>query len=102
MKGKVLAGTFTPKTENRRTKVAKGPIDFSGIKNLEDSLNQVKNIRSILIGGSVEEGTFIIINLEKPVQLLDVLRTMPTIEQAGNNKKKKNNIIITLKPPISG
>ena len=77
------------------------PIDFSGIKNLQDSLNQVKNILLILIGGSVDEGSFIVINLEKPVQMLDV-RTLPTIEQTSINNKKNSNIIITLKPPVSG
>ena len=70
------------------------PADYERVKNLEESLGRVKNLRVVLVGGSAREGTRIVVSAEEPVPLLSVLSEMPPVEQAV---KKGNDIQITLK-----
>ena len=57
-------------------------------------MREVQNLRLVLIGGSVEEGTKIVISAEKPIPLVSVIREMPPVEQVI---KKDKEIQVTLK-----
>lgn len=70
------------------------PIDLGQVRKLEEYLSQVQDLRLVLIGGSVDEGTEITVSAENPVPLMDVLREIPTVEQVVKKGKK---IQITLK-----
>ncbi len=75
------------------------PIDFGMMRKLQECLHQVENLRLVLVSGSVEEGTIIIVSVEKPIPLIDILRAMPPVEQVV---KKNKTIVVTLKPPTAG
>ena len=70
------------------------PINLGQIRNLEEHLRQVQDLRLLLTGGSVDEGTQIIVSAGKPIPLIDVLREMPPVEQVV---KKGKDIQVTLK-----
>ena len=57
------------------------PVDLDRIKKLEEYLRQVEDLRLVLVSGSVDEGTAIVVSAEKPISLVDVLREMPPVEQ---------------------
>jgi chemotaxis protein histidine kinase CheA len=57
------------------------PIDLAQMENLAKGLSQVENLRLILVGGSVDRGSRIIVSAEEPVPLLSILREMPVVEQ---------------------
>ena len=74
------------------------PVDCDQMRELEEYLCQVQELRLVLVGGSVEEGVEegikIIISAEKPTPLISVLREMPPVEQVV---KKGKEIQVTLK-----
>ena len=78
--------------------VIASPVDYEQMRELEEYLGQVQELRLVLVGGSVEEGVEegikIIISAEKPIPLIGVLREMPPVEQVV---KKGKEIQVTLK-----
>jgi len=70
------------------------PVDYEQMKELSEYLRQVQDLRLVLVGGSVEEGTKIVVSVEKPIPLVNVLREMPPVEQVI---KKGKEIQVTLK-----
>ena len=70
------------------------PVGYDEMRELEEYLRQVQELRLVLVGGSVEEGIKIVISAEKPIPLLNVLREMPPIERVV---KKGKEIQVTLK-----
>jgi hypothetical protein len=70
------------------------PVDFSQLWEFQNSLRQAENISVVRTGGSVEEGTIVVVSLEKPLPLIDILRGMPSIEQL---LKKNDRILVILK-----
>ena len=70
------------------------PIDLGQMEKLEKDLRQVEDLRLVLVGGSVDEGSQIVVSAGKPIPLIDILREMPPVEQVV---KKGNEIQITLK-----
>lgn len=72
------------------------PVDLGQMRKLEEYLQQAANLRLVLVGGSIDEGSMIVVLAEKPVSL-DVLRTMLPVEQVVEKK-----ITVTLKPPTGG
>ena len=70
------------------------PVDYEQMKELSEYLRQVQNLHLVLVGGSVEEGTKIVVSAEKPIPLVSVLREMPPVEQVV---KKGKEIQVTLK-----
>ena len=71
------------------------PIDLGQARKLEECLHQVQDLRLVLVGGSVAEGSEIIVSAEKSIPLIDILREMPPVEQVVKKGKK---IQIRLKP----
>jgi len=70
------------------------PIDLGQARKLEEHLSQVQDLRLVLVGGSVDEGTEIVVSADKPIPLIDILREMPPVEQVAKKGKK---IQITLR-----
>ena len=70
------------------------PVDISQVRKLEEYLRQVQNLRLVLIEGSVDEGTKIVVSVENPIHLMDIIRGMPPVEQVV---KKDREIQIMLK-----
>ena len=71
------------------------PIDLGQVRKLEECLHQVQDLRLVLVGGSVAEGSEVIVSAEKSIPLIDILREMPPVEQVVKKGKK---IQIRLKP----
>ena len=70
------------------------PIGPVQVKKLEECLSQTQDLRLVVIGGSISEGTEIIVSAEDPIPLIDILREMPPVAQAD---KKGKLIQVTLK-----
>jgi hypothetical protein len=70
------------------------PVDLSQIRNLEEHLGQIQDLRLLLTSGSVDEGTQIIVSAGKPIPLIDVLRRLPPVAEVV---KKGKDIQVTLK-----
>lgn len=63
------------------------PVDSGQVRKLEEHLSQVPELRLVLIGGSVAEGTEIVVSAESPIPLLDILRDMPPVAQVTKKGK---------------
>jgi hypothetical protein len=48
-----------------------------------------------MVGGSVKEGTIVVLSLQKPMPLFEILKTLPPVEQVVRDNKK---IMVKLKP----
>ena len=64
------------------------PVGVLQIKNLEEKLRLVQNLRVILTGGSVDEPIRIVVSAEQPIPLIDVLSQMPTVDQVTKEGKE--------------
>ena len=63
------------------------PPDSGQLKRLEEHLSQVQDLRLVVIGGSVEGGTEIVVSAESPIPLLDILREMPPVAEVTTKGK---------------
>lgn len=70
------------------------PIDLSQLATLKKDLGQVENLRLVLVGGSVEGGSKIIVSAEEPLPLVDILKEMPAVDQVF---RKGSEIQVRLK-----
>ena len=70
------------------------PIDIGQVRKLEEYLYQVQDLRLVLVGGSIDEGTEILVSAENPIPLIDALRELPPVDQIV---KKGKTIQLTLK-----
>ena len=64
------------------------PVDLDQMRKLEEYLCQVQDLRLVLVGGSRDEGTMIIVSAAKPIPLIDALRDIPLVEQVVKKGKK--------------
>ena len=69
------------------------PVDLTQLKTFEENLKQVQDLRLILVGGSMDEGTEIVVSAENPIPILDVSREMPTVAEV-NRKGKTTQITL--------
>ena len=69
-------------------------VDSDHMKELEENLRQIQNLRLVLIGGSVKKGIQIVISVEKPTPLIGILKEMPLVEEVVD---KGEEIQVTLK-----
>ncbi|MBA7603373.1 hypothetical protein ES703_10481 [subsurface metagenome] len=70
------------------------PIDLGQLDSLKKDLGQVENLHLVLVGGSVEGGSKIIVSAEEPLPLLDILKEMPAVDQVF---RKGSEIQVRLK-----
>jgi len=79
------------------------PSDISSkqLKQFEEYLGKLEDLKILMIGWSSDEGSIISVSLQKPLNLLHFFNEMPMVE---NVYKKRRKIIITLKtlPDNSG
>ena len=75
------------------------PIDLDQMRELEECLRQAESLRLVLVGGSIDEGGMIVLSVERPTPLIDVLRAMPPVEQVVKEDMK---LMVRLKSPPVG
>ncbi|MFC2004615.1 hypothetical protein ACFLUY_00140 [Chloroflexota bacterium] len=59
------------------------PIDLGQMRKLQQCLYQAQDLRIVLLSGSVDEGTSIVVSAARPIPLIDILREMPPVEQVN-------------------
>jgi hypothetical protein len=64
------------------------PIDLIRLRELEESLGQVEDLQLDLVGGSISDGTEIIVSMKKPLPLLEILNGMAPVEHTTKKDKK--------------
>ncbi len=64
------------------------PAGVLQIKNLEEKLRLIQNLRVALTRGSVDEPTRIVVSAEQPIPLIDVLSKLTTVDQVIKEGKK--------------
>jgi hypothetical protein len=70
------------------------PVHYEQIRNFKELLDRVKDIRVVLVGGSVDEGNMIVISAQQPIPLLTLFSELPIVQHVS---KKDKGIEITLK-----
>jgi hypothetical protein len=70
------------------------PVKYKRVGEFQEILAQVKDLRVMLVGGSAEEGSMIVVSVQQSVPLLSVLSELPIVEGVS---KKDRGIEITLK-----
>ncbi|MFC1667620.1 hypothetical protein ACFL0P_07190 [Candidatus Omnitrophota bacterium] len=60
------------------------PVDLGQLRELQKHLCQVPDLRLVLLSGSADKGTTIVVSAEKPIPLIDILREMPPVNQVNN------------------
>jgi len=73
------------------------PVDPEQMKKLEEGLRQVQDLGVVLVGGSVDEGTRVIVSAKKPIPLANVVGEIPLVEQVVK-KGKEVHISLKAKP----
>jgi len=73
------------------------PVNSNQMKNLEEGLRQVQDLQVVLVSGSMDEGTRVVVSVRKPVPLVSVVGEMPLVEQAV---KKGKEIQVSLKTQL--
>ena len=63
------------------------PIALSQMRKLEEALHRVEGLRLEAISGSVEGGSGIIVSVENPIPLVDILKGMPSVAEAVRQGK---------------
>ena len=71
------------------------PVDSVQIGKMEEELGLVRNLRIIMIEGSEDKGTRIIVSALQPMFLTDVLVEMSTVQQVISKDKQ---IQVSLRP----
>jgi hypothetical protein len=64
------------------------PIDFGQMMKLQAQLRGVTNLRLVSAGGSAAGNTTVVVSIDKPLPLINILRKMPPVK--GVVKKEKN------------
>ena len=72
------------------------PAGFEQVRQFEESLKQIENLRIIWTGGSVDEGAIIGVSVQKPMALIRIVNEMPMVEKVYKNGEK---IVVVLKTP---
>ena len=63
------------------------PVDFAQLVKMRTSLQQFAGLRVLSVEGSLDVGTQISIQMEKPIPLVDMLRSLPVVEEAVEEEK---------------
>ena len=50
------------------------PVDLGQVRKLQEHLHQVQDLDLVLVGGSVNEGTVIVVSVARPIPLINILR----------------------------
>lgn len=69
------------------------PTNPAKLKEMEEQIKQVPELRIVLIGGSLDEGTEIIVSAESPIPLLETLSGLPSVSEV-NKKGKITQVVL--------
>lgn len=64
------------------------PVDSVSVKKFERFLSEVKNLRLLLLSGSIDKDIKIIISMEQPTDLVRILSEMPLVERIVDKGKE--------------
>ncbi len=70
------------------------PIDLTQLDSFKGALLKVSDLRVVVMSGAVAEGSRILISVEEPLPLLDILKKIPAV---GGVVPKGSNIEVSLK-----
>ena len=76
--------------------VIPSPVGFEQVRQFEESLEQVEDLKIVWSGGSVDEGALITVSVQKPLTLTRTVREIPAVEKVS---KRDNKIEVMLKTP---
>jgi len=71
-------------------------VNLEQLRQFEEHLRQIKDVRIAWTGGSADEGPIIAISLQKPLQLM-FLNEIPLVEKAY---KEGGRIVVRLSNPV--
>ncbi len=60
----------------------------------EEELKQIEGLTMIMRGGSLDEGAILLVSIQKPINLIQVLNKIPMVEKVDT---KGETIVIVLK-----
>ncbi|MFC1893275.1 hypothetical protein ACFLYR_04465 [Chloroflexota bacterium] len=69
--------------------------EFEQIMSFQAHLNRCADLRLVSLGGSAAEGTIVVVAVDKPLPLLDIIGSMPPVTAAF---KKGGDIQVSLRP----
>lgn len=61
--------------------------DFVQMLNLEACLRRIPDLRMLSIGGSRDRGTRIVVQLERPIPVVRILKNLPPVQLAAKDKQ---------------
>jgi hypothetical protein len=70
------------------------PVDYMRVREFQELLAQIKDLQVMLVGGSADEGSMIVVSAQQSVPLLGILSELPLVEGVS---KKDRGIEIRLK-----
>lgn len=70
------------------------PIDLTQLDSFKGALLKVSDLRVVVVSGAVAEGSRILVSVEEPLPLLDILKKIPAV---GGVVPKGSNIEVSLK-----
>jgi len=70
-------------------------VGFQGVAEFKQYLQSVKNLTVVMTGGSVDEGSIIVVSGQESMDLVHTLNQMPMVEIA---QVKGENIMVNLRP----
>jgi hypothetical protein len=59
------------------------PVDFAQLDVLKQALFGVEDLRVVMVGGAVGEGSRVLVSAEEPLPLINVLRGIPVVEEVA-------------------
>ncbi len=80
--------------------VVLSPVGFEQMRQFQECLGKVENLKMTLVGGSVDEGAMITVLVQRPMALGQILSETPMVQKVDTvGKKSKRKIVIVLKNP---
>ncbi|MDP2930943.1 MAG: hypothetical protein Q8O05_00390, partial [Chloroflexota bacterium] len=92
---KAAAGTDSETYEGQVQLVVPPPASFEQVRQFQECLKRVDNLRLVMVGGSMDEGALLIVALQAPMALGKILNQMPMVATV---EKKGKKLGVILKP----
>lgn len=75
------------------------PVAFEQVITFKEAIKRIENLQLLLIGGSLDKETTMLISIQEPMPLLRILGEMPIVAKVD---KKDGDTVVTLKPKVVG
>ena len=71
------------------------PTTPAKLKELEEEIKQVPELKIVLIGGAIDEGTEIIVSADNPIPLVEILSSLPSVSEVSKKSKLTQLVLET-------